>query len=155
MSRRMIPAAAFAAFLLPILSTVTPAITQTADTSVTTPDVARWNPAPFPGIAIAVAAGNPAASGMYAIFVKFSPGAKAPPHTHPDQRIVTVMSGVIHVGIGPEPDPSKALALKAGSVVIIPAHAPHYGWTTDGEAVLQEVGTAPTGTKIWPQAAAK
>jgi hypothetical protein len=31
----------------------------------------------------------------------------------------------------------------------------HYGWTTDGGAVLQEVGTAPTGTKVWPQTAAK
>src|SRR5215472_1835955 len=47
----------------------------------------------------------------------------------------------------------KAVALKPGSVVVIPADAAHYGWTTDGEALLQEVGTAPTGIKIWPKAA--
>ena len=155
MSRRTTPAAAFAAFLLPALSAVSPAVAQSADTTVATPDSVKWNPAPFPGIAIAVAAGNPTASGMYAIFVKFSPGAKALPHTHPDQRVVTVMSGVIHVGMGTELDQSKALTLRAGSVVIIPADAPHYGWASDSEALLQEVGTAPTGTKVWPQASGK
>ena len=68
---------------------------------------------------------------------------------------MTVISGIIHVGMGTEIDEGKAVALMPGSVVIIPADAPHYGWAAEGEAVLQEVGTAPTGTKIWPKAAAK
>ncbi len=155
MSHTMVAAAAFVAFLLPAFSVATPAAAQQPDATITTPDSVKWNPAPFPGIMIAVAAGNPMASGMYAIFVKFAPGAKALPHTHPDQRIVTVLSGVIHVGIGTELDQSKAMVLKAGSVVIIPADAPHYGWTTDSEAILHEVGTAPTGTKVWPMATEK
>jgi len=68
---------------------------------------------------------------------------------------VTVLSGIIHVGMGAEMDEGKSVVLKPGSVVIIPANAPHYGWTMDSEAVLQEVGTAPTGTKVWPKAVAK
>jgi quercetin dioxygenase-like cupin family protein len=155
MSHSMVPVAAFAAFLMPPFPVATPAAAQQVDATIATPDSVKWNPAPFPGITIAVAAGNPTANGMYAIFVKFAPGAQALPHTHPDQRIVTVLSGLIHVGIGTAFDQSKAMVLKAGSVVIIPADAPHYGWTTDSEAVLQEVGTAPTGTNIWPKAAAK
>jgi quercetin dioxygenase-like cupin family protein len=155
MFHRMMPAAVLTAFLVPALLDSTPAAAQQVDATAVTPDSMKWNPAPFPGIAIAVAAGNPTASGMYAIFVKFAPGAKALPHTHPDQRIVTVLSGTIHVGIGPEIDQRKAALLRPGSVVIIPGDAPHYGWTTDSEALLQEVGTAPTGTKIWPKAAAK
>jgi quercetin dioxygenase-like cupin family protein len=149
----MVPAAALVAFLMAALAAPTPAVAQQADGAIATPDSVKWNPAPFPGISIGVAAGNPIASGMYAIFVKFAPGAKALPHTHPDQRIVTVLSGVIHVGIGT--DQSQAMVLKAGNVVIIPADAPHYGWTTDSEAILQEVGTAPTRTELWPKAAAK
>ena len=155
MSRRVTPASSFTALLTAACLAATAAAAQQPDTPVGTPDSMTWNAAPFPGISIAVAAGSPMASGMYAIFVRFTPGAKAQPHTHPDQRIVTVLSGVIYVGIGTQIDPSKALTLKAGNVIVIPADAPHYGWTTDSEAILQEVGTAPTGTKVWPQAAAK
>jgi quercetin dioxygenase-like cupin family protein len=154
MSHRMI-AAAFVAFLLLAFPGSTPVAAQQVEATATTPESVKWNPAPFPGITIAVAAGNPTASGMYAIFVKFAPGAKALVHTHPDQRIVTVLSGTIHVGIGPEIDEGRAALLRPGSVVIIPGNAPHYGWTTESEALLQEVGTAPTGTQIWPKAAAK
>ena len=154
MSHRTI-AAAFTAFLLPAFLGSIPAAAQQIDATAATPESVKWNPAPFPGITIAVAAGNPTATGMYAIFVKFAPGAKAPPHTHPDQRIVTVLSGTIRVGIGPEIDEGKAAVLGPGSVVIIPGDALHYGWTTESEALLQEVGTAPTGTQIWAKAAAK
>jgi quercetin dioxygenase-like cupin family protein len=154
MSYRMI-ATACAAFLVPAFLGSIPAAAQQLDEGAATPDSVKWNPAPFPGITIAVAAGNPTATGMYAIFVKFAPGAKVLPHTHPDQRIVTVLSGTIRVGIGPEMDEGKAAVLAPGSVVIILGDTPHYGWTTESEALLQEVGTAPTGTQIWPKAAAK
>jgi hypothetical protein len=101
-------AAAFTAFLVAaVLGSVPPAAQQLAATAAT-PESVKWNPAPFPGITIGVAAGNPTATGMYAIFVKFAPGAKALPHTHPDQRIVTVISGTIRVGIGPEINEGKA-----------------------------------------------
>jgi quercetin dioxygenase-like cupin family protein len=155
MLRSAISASSFAALLMAAFLAATPATAQQADAPFVTPGSVKWNPASFPGIGIAVAAGNPTASGMYAIFVKFAPGAKALPHTHPDQRIVTVLSGAIFVGLGTEMDQPKAVMLKAGSVVVIPADAPHFGWTTDNEAILQEVGTAPTGTKVWPQAALK
>jgi quercetin dioxygenase-like cupin family protein len=155
MSRKVILVPSFTALLLAAFLAATPAAAEQTDAPVVTPDSVKWNSAPFPGISIAVAAGNPMATGTYAIFVKFTPGAKALPHTHPDQRIVTVLSGAIYVGVGTEIDQPKAVLLKAGSVIIIPADAPHFGWTTDSEAILQEVGTAPTGTKIWPQAAAK
>ena len=155
MSRSVICAPSFATLLMAVFLAGTPAAAQQVGAPFVTPDSVKWNPAPFPGISIAVAAGNPTTSGTYAIFVKFASGAKALPHTHPDQRIVTVISGAIYVGMGTEIDPPKAVMLKAGSVIVIPADAPHFGWTTDSEAILQEVGAGPTGTKVWPQAAAK
>ena len=155
MSPKMVFAAALAVSLIPTLLVAAPSVAQQAEATIINPDSLKWNPIAFPGITIAVGAGNPTASGIYVIFVKFAPGAKALPHTHPDQRIMTVLSGTIHVGMGTEIDEGRAVALKPGSVVVIPADAPHYGWTTEGEALLQEVGTAPTGIKIWPRAAGK
>ena len=155
MSPKMVFAAALAVSLIPTLLVAAPSVAQRTEATIINPDSLKWNPIAFPGITIAVDAGNPTASGIYVIFVKFAPGAKALPHTHPDQRIMTVLSGTIHVGTGTEIDEGRAVALKPGSVVVIPADAPHYGWTTEGEALLQEVGTAPTGIKIWPKAAGK
>jgi quercetin dioxygenase-like cupin family protein len=146
---------AFGASLTLTFLVAAPTTAQQPEATIIALDSLKWTPIGFPGITIAVGAGNPMASGTYVIFVKFAPGAKALPHTHPDQRVVTVLSGIIHVGLGAEMDEGKSVVLKPGSVVIIPADAPHYGWTTDSEAVLQEVGTAPTGTKVWPKAIAK
>jgi quercetin dioxygenase-like cupin family protein len=153
-SHKLVLAAAFATSLMPALLVAAPTVAQQPEATIIAPDALKWNPIAFPGITIAVGAGNPTASGLYVIFVKFAPGARALPHSHPDQRVVTVLSGTIHVGTGTEIDEAKSVVLKPGAVVIIPADAVHYGWVTDGEAVLQEVGTAPTGTKIWPKAAA-
>jgi hypothetical protein len=36
-----------------------------------------------------------------------------------------------------------------------PANAPHYAAAKDGETIVQEIGIGPTGTNIWPKAAAK
>ena len=99
MSHKIALAAALAASLIPAFLVAVPAVAQQAETTIINPDSLKWNPIAFPGITIAVGAGNPAASGLYVIFVKFAPGAKALPHTYPDQRIMTVLSGMIHVGM--------------------------------------------------------
>jgi|SRR5262249_36996537 len=134
MSHRTI-AAAFTAFLLSAFLGSIPAAAQQIDATAATPESVNWNPAPFPGITIAVAAGNLTATGMYAIFVKFAPGAKALPHTHPDQRIVTGLSGTIRVGIGPENNEGKAAVLRPGSVV---GHPPGGRDRPDRDADLGE-----------------
>jgi len=148
-------AAAFAAFLAPTLVVSTTAAAQSAGATIIVPDSLKWTPLPFDGITSAVIVGNPTGTGMYALLIKFATGAKGAPHTHPDQRVVTVLSGIVHVGMGTEFDERKMTAFRPGSVLVIPADAPHYGWAKDGEVLLQEVGSAPTGTKIPPKAAAK
>jgi quercetin dioxygenase-like cupin family protein len=115
----------------------------------------KWNPTPFPEVTAAVIAGNPMASGMYAIFAKYSAGAKSSPHTRPDQRVVTVISGTYYAGAGTEFDESKLKPLKPGTTIVVPANSPHYASAKDGETIVQEVGIGPTGTNIWPKAAAK
>ena len=74
-----------------------------------------------------------------------------PPHTHPDQRVVTVISGVFYQGIGGEFASNNMRQLQPGSVIIIPANTPHFGWAKDGEVMLQEVGVGPRGITMWPR----
>jgi quercetin dioxygenase-like cupin family protein len=91
-------------------------------------------------------------SGLYAVQVKFPAGGKAPPHTHPDERLLNVLAGVLFFGVGTTFDEGAVKPLTAGSVVIIPPDTPHYVWARDGEVTVQEAGFGPSGTKPWPQA---
>lgn len=76
------------------------------------------------------------------------------PHIHSDQRIITVISGTYYAGAGTEFDESKLKPLTPGTTIIVPANAPHYAAAKDGETIVQEIGIGPSGTKIWPKAAA-
>ena len=80
---------------------------------------------------------------------------RRPPHTHSDQRIVTVISGTYYFAAGTEFDESKLKPMKTGTTLIVPANAPHYAAAKDGETIVQEIGIGSSGTNIWPKAAAK
>ena len=111
-------------------------------------ETAKWIPTPFPDVTVAVIEGNPASAEMYSIFAKYRAGGRSEPHTHPDNRVVTVISGTYYAGSGTEFDESKTRALKPGTAILIPANAAHYGWAKDGEAIVQETGFGPSGTAI-------
>jgi quercetin dioxygenase-like cupin family protein len=85
-------------------------------------------------------------SAVYLFRVKLVTGAKIPPHTHPDERNSTVLSGTIYVGFGETFDETKVVAIPAGGVYVAPANVPHYVWAKDGDAVYQESGVGPTAT---------
>jgi quercetin dioxygenase-like cupin family protein len=85
---------------------------------------------------------------MYTIYARYQKGAIAPPHTHPDDRVVTVISGVLYSGIGPEMTEQNLKPLQPGMTVVIPANTPHFGVAKDGEVLLLESGTAPTATRL-------
>jgi quercetin dioxygenase-like cupin family protein len=78
--------------------------------------------------------------------VRLAPGGVITPHTHPDVRQTTVLSGVLTVGLGEAVDAAKETRYPAGSFVIMPAGQPHYSLAKDGEVVYQESGYGPTGT---------
>jgi quercetin dioxygenase-like cupin family protein len=154
MSHGKVLGAAFAASLLSALVLAAPACAQQAEATTVLPESLKWNPTPFPDVTVAVVAGNPMATGMYAIFAKYKAGGKSAPHTHPDQRVVTVLSGTYYSGLGSPFDEAKTKPLHAGSVLIVPGNTVHYGWAKDGQTIVQEVGTGPTATNVWPKAAA-
>jgi len=118
------------------------------------PDSVTLTPSPV-GPSSAYLLGSPKQAGLYVISAVYPAGRKGTPHRHPDQRVMTVISGTFYAGTGPEFDETKVQALSPGSVLIIPANALHWGWAKDGDVLVQEVGIGPTGTQLPAAASSK
>lgn len=111
------------------------------------PDTLRWvSPPNVSGLQAAWVLGAEQKPGPYLIRVKLATGASIPPHTHPDERISTMLAGTIYVGFGKTFDETKVVAIPTGAVYVAPANVPHYVWAKDGEAMYQETGVGPTST---------
>lgn len=98
------------------------------------------------GMNAAFVLGAPSQPGLYTIRVHITDGGLMPPHSHPDDRMITVLSGVLHYGFGTSANPNTTKVYPAGSVFMAKANEPHYAIGV-GDAVYQESGMAPTGTK--------
>lgn len=110
------------------------------------------SPPGLSGVQAAQILGNPSQPTPYLVRVKLAVGTQIPPHTHPDERSSTVLSGTLYVGFGETFTESRVVAIPAGGVYIAPADIPHYLWAKDGEVIYQEAGTGPTGvTFVKPQ----
>ncbi len=111
------------------------------------PGTLDWfSPPGNPALEAAWVVGAEGDASLYALRVRLRPGAKIPPHTHPDARYSTVLVGTLHVGFGTVEDPAAMVAVPAGGVYVAPAGQPHYLWARDGEVVYQEAGFGPTAT---------
>ena len=97
------------------------------------------------GMDAAFIIGSPTQPGLYTIRVHIKEGGLMPPHSHPDDRMITVLSGTLHYGFGDKADPAATKAYPAGSFFLAKANEPHYAIGAS-EAVYQESGMAPTGT---------
>jgi len=108
-----------------------------------------WQPFPaFPPEArLSVLVGEPAKQGPYVVRVKVPAGVKLQPHTHPEDRVYTIISGVFYIGLGTSFDASKLKAYAPGSVIILPHDTPHFHWAQSGEYVSQVAGNGPLGIK--------
>ena len=91
-------------------------------------------------------AGDNETPGLYIYRVRFPEGFRIEPHFHPDDRLVTVMSGTLHMGYGNEFDEDAMRALPAGSVWTEPGRQAHFVWARNGEVIIQVVGVGPSGT---------
>jgi anti-sigma factor ChrR (cupin superfamily) len=86
-------------------------------------DQLEWGPAPpaFPkGAQISVLSGDPTKEGLYVIRLKVPAGYKVPPHTHPNDENITVISGTFNIGMGGTFDEKNGTALKAGGLCTCP-----------------------------------
>jgi quercetin dioxygenase-like cupin family protein len=109
------------------------------------PDALKWGPAPPvlpPGAQLAVLAGDPGKEGLYVVRVKLPTGYKVPPHTHPTDENVTVISGTFHIGMGDTLDAKKGETVKAGGFVHVATGMHHYAWTS-APTIIQIHGMGP------------
>jgi quercetin dioxygenase-like cupin family protein len=102
------------------------------------PQEIKWGAAPpvLPaGAKMAVLAGDPAGTGLVTVRLKVPPGYKIPPHWHPTDEHVTVISGTFALGMGDTLDENKSKVLKAGGYGVAPANMHHFAWTKTGAVV--------------------
>src|SRR6476469_2863471 len=103
------------------------------------PEIIEWKPfAVFPPSArLAIVVGEPLREGPYTIRVKVPGGVKLMPHSHPEDRVYTVIYGVFYIGLGDRFDETRLQAYPPGAVVVLPGNTPHFHWAKAGEYVTQ------------------
>lgn len=98
------------------------------------------------GLTAAVLFGNPEEPGPYVIRVRFDTDVRSPPHSHNQDRFITVIDGTWHFGIGASGGCDGTKALSAGSFSFHPKGALHYDGSC-GEPVTVEIrGQGPVST---------
>ncbi len=116
------------------------------------PEAQAWSgPPAIPALQAAWMIGAEDRPGPYVLRVRLAAGGLIPPHTHPDERHVTVLSGTIHVGFGDTVDEGRLVAVPAGAIYVAPAGVAHYVWAREGAAEYQETGVGPTATTLLPR----
>jgi quercetin dioxygenase-like cupin family protein len=93
---------------------------------VLTPDQLKFQRNPATGSEIAVVMGDPSKAAPFVLRVKYPPGFKAMPHSHPIDIQVTVLSGTMLWTEGETFDESKLKEYPAGSFIFEKANVPHY-----------------------------
>ncbi|UPT70472.1 MAG: cupin domain-containing protein [Flavobacterium sp. JAD_PAG50586_2] len=111
------------------------------------PENIVWNSFPaFPEkVKLAILVGNPSKPEPFIVRVKVPDGEKIMAHTHPEDRIYTVISGVFYIGMGDTFDEAKLKAYPPGSVIILPGNTPHFHLAKSGEYVTQVYAIGPLG----------
>jgi len=119
-----------------------------------TPGELTWKPGRVPGHEIAPISGDSTRPGPYVERVRFPPNSVSQPHTHPEDRTYTVISGTWYIGYGERFDPAALKALPPGSYHTEPANVSHFSVIREEGVVVQITGNGPTATRfVTPPAA--
>ena len=112
-----------------------------------TPADIKWNPLPSmpKGAQIAVLHGSPAKPGLFTVRIKLPANIKVPVHSHPDERVRTIISGTYYSAIGDKADASKLMPFPPGTFSHVPPKIWQFAETRDEEVVFQITGIGPTG----------
>jgi quercetin dioxygenase-like cupin family protein len=115
---------------------------KAASPFIGTPDKIKW--VQFtPGVEYGPVYGECEKPGAPCVFqLRFADGAKFPPHWHPVDENVTVLSGTFLAGMGDTYDESKMMTMTAGSYVFMPRLMHHFAGAK-GPALVQVHGVGP------------
>lgn len=97
-----------------------------------------------PGVQFAVLVGDPAKEGPFVMRLKFPAGYAIPPHRHPKEEHVTVLSGGFGMAMGEQHDRNAAPVFAPGTFIHIPTGEAHFAWTEE-ETIVQINAMGPFG----------
>lgn len=110
--------------------------------TVVAPDAIQWKPL-RPGAEIAVVSGDPDKQGSpYVLRLRYHGKSRIPPHWHPIDEHITVLSGTFRMGMGSSGDERATTPLVTGAYAFVPAKMAHYAWA-DANTTIQVHGTGP------------
>jgi quercetin dioxygenase-like cupin family protein len=108
------------------------------------PDQIKWNPPNAGGSQNAVMVGDPAKPGLYVVLNKWLKGDHfSRPHSHPNDRFITVLGGTWWVGSGTTFDPDNSVAMPAGTYVTHFGKQVHWDGAKTEDASLLIFGEGP------------
>lgn len=119
-----------------------------------TPSEVKW-PAPtaggvgtsgVSGTQTVVLKGDPTKPGLYTLLLRVGPNTRIEAHSHPDDRVATVISGTWYFGYGRQFDEAALKALPPGSFYTEPPNSNHFALTRGEGVTIQITGTGPSGT---------
>jgi quercetin dioxygenase-like cupin family protein len=90
--------------------------------------------------------GDPNAPGLYIIRIRFPAGASSRPHSHDQDRFITVMEGTWYAGTGARYDMDRTVAIKPGGFMKHPAGAVHFDGAKAEPVVVEIRGFGPVKT---------
>lgn len=104
-----------------------------------------WRPCPPslpPGCELAVLEGDPRGHDLFTVRFRVAESFVMPPHTHPRDERVTIVSGRAAVAFGAESERSDAIEFGPGDYYVNARDAEHQVWI-EGPTVLQITGIGP------------
>lgn len=94
------------------------------------------------GAKIAVIAGDPSSAGPFVIRAQVPAGYKVPPHWHPGDENLTILSGTVALGMGDTFEEAKMQSVGVGGYAALPAQMHHY-FMAKSAATFQVHGMGP------------
>ena len=94
--------------------------------------------------------GDPTKEGLYILRARFPAGVTSIPHTHNQDRFVTVIEGNWYAGTDASHDISRTTKISAGGFMIHPAGAVHFDGANEAPVIVEIRGMGPVITETVP-----
>ena len=107
-------------------------------------DQIEWKGRPGGGNQSAILFGDPSKPGLYVQLLKRGPNNWSQPHSHPNDRFITVLAGTMWIGTGNKFDPENTVPLKPGSYVRDIANQTHFDGSKADGLTIEIVGIGPS-----------
>lgn len=119
--------------------------TKHASHRMVMPDSLQWKPVAS-GMSMALLSGSLETEGApFAFRLKLVDGTKVPPHWHPVDEHLTVISGIFYMSTGETVDESAETTMTAGAFATMPKEVRHFA-RASGDTVVQIHGVGPFKT---------